>query len=303
MTQSKETFGTILAFIAAIISGFSIFANKIFIVTLNPLIFTATRAILLGGIFFLLSLYKSKWSFKGFKKVSWKYLIAIGVIGGGFAFLLFFSGLKITTSGRAAFLQKTLPFYVTLLAFFFLKEKIGKKQITALLLMFMGTIIISSAGITPAELWSYPEFGDAFIISATILWAIENIISRKAMILGENNFVVSFGRMFFGALILFGMILLANKFELLFYLTQTEWMYILISSVILFAYVLTYYWSMKYVNVSKTSTILLFSPVITLILGVYFLNEPAPIFQVAGSAIILFGACLISNIKSKFSGI
>ncbi|MFH0711376.1 MAG: EamA family transporter, partial [Candidatus Aenigmatarchaeota archaeon] len=81
--------GTFLAFVAAIISGFAIFANKIFIVNINPVVFTAIRSLLIGLIFLILSLHMNKWKFKGFKKVSWKYLLAIGIIGGGLAFLLF----------------------------------------------------------------------------------------------------------------------------------------------------------------------------------------------------------------------
>ena len=297
----KENVGTILAFLAAITSGFSIFLNKIFIVSLDPIIFTATRAIFLGGIFFILSLYKNKWKVKGFKTVSWKYLLAIGLIGGGLAFLLFFSGLKLTTSGRAAFLQKTLPLYVTIFAFLFLKEKISKKQITALLLMVIGTVILSSAEITPSELWSNPHFGDVLVVAATVLWAVENTISRKAMILGENNFIVSFGRMFFGALFLFGIAIIYSKIYLIFSVTVIQWLYILISTAVLFVYVLTYYWSLKHINVSKASTILSFSPVITMLLGMFFLNEPVILIQVAGFAAILLGAYLISRIKSQFS--
>jgi len=296
---SKESCGTILAFLAAITSGFSIFLNKIFIVSLDPIIFTATRAILLGGIFFIFSLYKNGWKAKSFNKVPWKYLFAIGFIGGGIAFLLFFSGLKMTTSGRAAFLQKTLPLYVTPLAFFFLKEKIGKKQVAALLLMLAGTVILSSSEITPSEFWSNPHFGDMLVVAATMLWAVENTISRKAILLGESNFIVSFGRMFFGALLLFGISLLYGKIYLLLSLPLVQWIYILISSVALFAYMLSYYWSMKYINVSKAATILSFSPVITLLLGISFLKEPVLSFQLIGSFIILAAAFLISRVKSE----
>lgn len=303
MAKKKENLGTFLAFLAAVISGFSIFANKIFIISLDPLIFTAVRAVIIGFIFLILSLSRSKWKLKDFKKVSWKYLFAIGIVGGGVAFLLFFSGLKITTSGRAAFLQKTLPLYVTVLAFLFLKEKISRKQIAALLLMLVGTIAIFSSEITPSDLWMNPMFGDLLVIGATILWAVENVISRKAMILGESNFVVSFARMTFGALILFGILLLSGNFYSLVLLSQIQWIYILTSTAILFVYILTYYWSIKHINVSKASSILLVSPVITGTLGVIFLNEPTPSIQIIGSLIIIAGAYLISNIKSEFSKI
>jgi len=303
MFNNKESIGTALAFIAAIISGFAIFANKIFIISIDPLVFTALRALIIGFMFLVLSLFNNKWSFKGFRKVSWKYLFAIGIIGGGAAFFLFFSGLKLTTSGSAAFLQKTLPLYVTIFAFIFLKEKITRKQLLALLAMSTGTIVLSFGGIAPSNLWTNPSFGDFLVICATILWGIENVISRKAMISGESNFVVSFARMFFGSLFLFGILLISNNLSSLFTLTQIQWLYILISTTILFGYVLSYYWSIKYINVSKASTILLISPIITMLLGSTFLSEPTTVIHILGSLIILIGAYFISNIKSEFSRI
>lgn len=298
--KNKEWFGTILALFTAIISGISIPANKIFVVDLDPTVFTAVRAIIIGFIFLLLSLFT-----KGFSKENvgknWKYLVLIAVIGGAFAFLLFFTGLKFTTGGRAAFLHKTLPLYVAVFAFIFLREKIPRKQIYALILMLIGTVILFSATINPAELWMNPQLGDALVIGATILWALENVIARKAMINGERNFVVSFARMFFGGIILFGVFGLTGKIDVLFSLTIQQWNNIFLSTIILFGYVLFWYWSIRHINVSKASTLLLLSPVVSLILGVWWLGEPIPAVQLLGSALILIGAYLVVGIKSRFA--
>ena len=126
--MNKEFTGTLLAILTAVITGFAIITNKIFIVNLDPVIFTSIRALLIGIIFFIISSFQCKFDYKKFKKVNWVYLALIGLIGGGFAFLLFFSGLQLTTSSRAAFIHKTLPLYVTLLAMLFLKEKVTKKK-------------------------------------------------------------------------------------------------------------------------------------------------------------------------------
>src|SRR3989304_1999818 len=115
MHDKKELVGTLLVLLTALISGFAIVINKFFVTTIDPLIFTSLRAFFNGVIFLFISFYFNKGQ-KSFNKVSWKWLIAIGVIGGGFAFWLFFSGLKLTMAGRAAFLHKTLPIYATILA-------------------------------------------------------------------------------------------------------------------------------------------------------------------------------------------
>jgi len=299
--MKKETLGTIFALITAFISGLAIPVNKIFVVDLDPTVFTAVRALFIGIIFYILASFQSKSKRKKFKKVSWKYLLAIAVIGGSFAFLLFFTGLKLTTAGRGAFLHKTLPLYITIFAFLFLKEKVSQKQTLALALMFIGTILIYSVKIGSSEFWLDPSLGDLLVIGATILWAIENTIARKLMIKGESNFVVSFARMFIGAIILFAIVILQDKVGLLFALTTQQIINLTISIVILFGYVFSWYWSIKLINVSKASTLLLLAPVISLIIGMIIFSEPVPNLQLFGSALILIGAFVVINVRSEFS--
>jgi len=297
----KETLGTILALLTAFISGLAIPANKLFVVNLDPTVFTAIRALFIGIIFFVFASFQSKSKQKKFKKVPWGYLLAIALIGGSFAFLLFFSGLRLTTGGRAAFFHKTLPFYITIFAFLFLKEKVSQKQALALVIMLIGCALIYYSKISPSGFWSDPSLGDLLVVGATVLWAIENTIARKVMIKGESNLVVSFARMFIGGIILFAIVILQDKMDLLFALTTQQIVNITVSIAILFGYVLGWYWSIKLINVSKASTLLLLAPVISLILGVMIFSEPIPNLQLLGSALILIGAYVVINVRSEFS--
>jgi len=289
----KETRGTLLILLTAIISGISVVINKFFVAAVDPLILAAVRALFIGIIFLFISLYFSK-SEKKFNKVSWKYLVSIGIIGGGIAFWLFFSGLKLTTSGRAAFIHKTLPIYATLLAIIFLKEKITKKQLIAMVVMLAGLVLIELTNIS-----SEMKIGDLLILSATVLWAIETTLSKKAMLEKESNWVVTFSRMFFGALVLFAIIFLLGKTSLLLTLNSQQLLYIFISGVFLFFYVLTFYWGLKYINLSKASTILLLAPVISLGLGFIWLNEQIFVLQIIGSLLILIGTYFVARTKSE----
>jgi len=297
--MKNETKGTILAILAAVISGIAIPLNKFFIVDLDPTVFTAVRSIIIGVIFLIISLWQAKSSHRKFKTVSWKYLLAIAAIGGAFAFLLFFNGLRLTTAGRGAFLHKTLPLYAAVLAFIFLKEKITKRTVFALLTMFAGMILIYSTQITPSEIWENPQLGDFLVIGAAFLWAIESIIVKKAMNNGETNFVISFARMFFGGIILFGIALLLGKAQEILSLSIGQWINILASTAILFGYVFAWYWAVKKINVSKASSLLLIAPVISLAGGVLLFNEPAPLLQLVGSAFILAGAYFAASARSE----
>jgi drug/metabolite transporter (DMT)-like permease len=291
----NEILGTLLILSTAIISGFSIIANKFFLVTIDPLLFTALRAFFIGIIFLAISLYIQKSTKqKKFKQTSWVPLLLIGIIGGGLAFWLFFTGLKMTLGVRAAFLHKTLPIYAAVLAFIFLKEKITKKQLTAMGVMLAGLILMQLTNIS-TEI----RTGDFLVLAATILWAAENVISKKAMLNKESNWVVTFSRMFFGSLVLFSIIFLTGKADLILALTSQQLIYIAVSGFFLFLYVLTWYWGLKYINLSKAATILLLAPVISLIFGVLWLKEPVSTMQLTGSVLILIGAYIIVLIKSE----
>jgi O-acetylserine/cysteine efflux transporter len=299
--MKNETKGIILALFAAVVSGIAIPANKFFIVNLAPVIFTAVRAVIIGIVFFFIASYQAKKQHTKFRKVSWKYLLAIGVIGGAIAFLLYFTGLQLTTAGRAAFLyHSALTAFTVILAAAFLKERITRKMTLALVVMLIGTITLYISQVPPSQLWSNPTLGDLLIIAASVFWAIEYVISRKAMIMGETNFVVSFARMFFGGIILFGFVILTGNVSALLALSVQQWINIMISTVLLFADVLFWYWSIKYINVSKATTLLLLAPVISLVGGGIFLQEPTPLLQLAGSAVILIGAYIVIGVRSEF---
>jgi drug/metabolite transporter (DMT)-like permease len=299
--MKKEALGTFLALMTAVISGFAIPVNKIFVSGLEPIVFTAVRAIFIGLIFFILAGYRNGFRFRNLNKVPWSWLLLIGIIGGGLGFLLFFSGLELTTSGRAAFLHKTLPIYVTVFAFFFLRERITKKQNMALLVMLIGTFILLSAQINPSVFWQDPSLGDILVLLGTIMWGVENTISRKAMIKEESSLVVSFSRMFFGGAFLFGILLLMGRLDVLLNLTQQQIASVIISSAFLFAYILFWYSAIKLINVSKAVLFLLLAPVISTWAGVVWFGEPVPPLQVLGSALILAGAAFAGKIRSEFS--
>jgi drug/metabolite transporter (DMT)-like permease len=299
--MSKETLGTILAILTAVISGFAIPINKIFVVNLDPAVFTAVRALIIGLIFLAFAGWSSRRSKNPFKKVPWKYLIAIGIIGGGLAFLLFFSGLQLTTSSRAAFLQKTLPIYTTVLAFIFLKERVSRAQSIGLLVMLAGTFLLVYGQIDPSQFWTNPQLGDMLVLAATMLWGVENVLARYALIKDESNLVVSFARMFIGSLFLFSAVLALGKMDALLSLSPAQLGNVLVSTGLLFGYVFCYYWSIKLINVSKASTLLLIAPVITLLVGISVFGEPAPLMQLAGSAVILAGALVVAKERSVLS--
>ena len=299
--MKKETKGTLLALLTALVSGIAIPLNKLFIVSIDPTVFAAVRAIIIGAIFFFIASYQSRFNYKEFKHVPFKYLIAIGVIGGGFAFLLLFCGLA-NDAGKhsGAFLHDgTLPIYTTLLAAVFLNERITRRMSYAMIVMVVGVAVLYASQLSPAQLWANPLLGDLLITVSVILWAIEYVIAKKAMNKGESNTVITFARMFFGSIVLFGFVFLFGKVGSLMTLSVQQWTNILISTGLEFCYVAFWYWSLKNINASKATMLFLVAPVVSTIASMMIFSEQPSIMQFIGSAVILIGAYFLLGVKSE----
>jgi drug/metabolite transporter (DMT)-like permease len=187
------------------------------------------------------------------------------------------------------------------LAFIFLKERVSRAQSIGLLVMLAGTFLLVYGQIDPSQFWTNPQLGDMLVLAATMLWGVENVLAKYALIKDESNLVVSFARMFIGSLFLFSAVLALGKMDALLSLSPAQLGNVLVSTGLLFGYVFCYYWSIKLINVSKASTLLLIAPVITLLVGISVFGEPAPLMQLAGSAVILAGALVVAKERSVLS--
>jgi uncharacterized membrane protein len=124
--------GYMLVLATAFISGFSVFLNKFGVEASEPFVYTFVKnalvACLLLSIILLLGQRKA---LAGLQRRSCRNLAAIGILGGGIPFLLFFYGLKLTSAAKAAFIHKTMFVWVIPLAFLFLGERLSAKQTLA----------------------------------------------------------------------------------------------------------------------------------------------------------------------------
>ncbi len=252
----------ILIFSTAVISGFSIFINKYSVSVINPYIFTflknAAVALMLSGSVFLIKDWKS---FAGLTKKQWLQLILIGLIGGSIPFLLFFKGLSLTSAAQGAFIHKTMFVYAVILAAVFLKEKISKEFLIGALLLLLGSLVSLKALPT-----SFGK-GDLLVLSATILWAIENLISKRALKELPAG-TVAWGRMFFGSFFILIYLVLTSQIGFIGNLGSEQIVWTLITSVLLFGYVFTWYSGLKYVPLSAATAILIIGSPITTFLSV-----------------------------------
>ncbi|MCG2808970.1 MAG: DMT family transporter [Candidatus Portnoybacteria bacterium] len=272
--------GFLLILMTAFISGGVVFISKFGVSVVNPYIFTGLKNIVVALLVVCWLLMLKDWRvLKELGKTQWLSLLAVGLVGGSIPFLLYFKGLSMTNAVQAAFIHKTMFVFVALLAVVFLKEKISKNFLIGGLLLFLGNIFLLK--ILPHQF----GYGDLLIFFATLLWASENVLS-KHLLKELPARIVIWGRMFFGSIFIILFLLATGQFNLLGSLNLEQAGWVMITAVLLFGYVATWYTGLKYVKVSVAATILLLASPITTLLSVLFLDGSLAVNQILGISLI-----------------
>ena len=281
-----------MVFSAAIISGFSIWINKYSVSVINPYIFTFLKNI--AVVFLLTCLLSALKDWTKFKKLTgrqWVSLILIGLVGGSIPFLLFFKGLSLTTAAQGSFIHKTMFVYVAILAAIFLKEKVNREFLAGALFLLVGNaLLLNKLSFTFGK-------GDILILAATFFWAIENIISKNALKKLDAR-IVGWGRMFFGSLFILFFLGFTGQIHLLGALKTQQIVWTLITSAILFGYVITWYSGLKHVPATTATAILMLGSPITTLLALASGGKINAREVIAGS-LIAIGIIIILNLYKK----
>jgi drug/metabolite transporter (DMT)-like permease len=253
--------GYLLVLGTAIISGVSIFINQFGVKVVNSNIFAGLKNVVVAVILLCLIFWFKEWKLLAKLKIKeWLTLVLIGLVGGSIPFLLFFKGLALTGGTMTSFVHKTMFVYVIILAILFLKEKVNKNLVIGASLLLLGNMLI-------LKIFGGFQFGygELLVFFATLFWAVEQIISKKAL---ENISpkVVAWGRMFFGFLFIFVFWGATGQIKLLGSLDVGQLSWVWITAVFLLGYVLTWYAGLKYIKVSTAACILSLGAPITSLL-------------------------------------
>lgn len=287
--------GIFFAFLTALISGFAVFFNK-FAVSLwaDSSVFTTAKN-LIAAVFLvsLLILFKKLPELANLSRKQWTNLIIIGLIGGSIPFLLFFKGLSLSPSANAAFIHKTLFIWVAFLAVPFLKERVSGLQFLALGIVLVGVYLFGS----PAKFHGYGEF---LVLLATLFWAIENVVA-KAVLKNTSALLVGAGRMFFGSVFLLGYLLFTGGLGQLFVFSTAKISWLILSGVILFGYVVSWYSALKLAPATVVSSILVIAAPLTALLNSIFITHDFKSSLILPAVLITAGVLVFINFPQKFT--
>lgn len=279
--------GILFALVTALISGFSVFYNKMVVVGgIDSTIFNIIKN---GGVgivltVFLLTTGKISKLTKLTKK-EWIKLIAIAGVGGSIPFVLFFEGLKIVPAATGNLLNKSMFLWVALLALPFLGESIKPIRVVAYAILALGIFLaIPSFRLTGSR-------GEFYILTATLLWAIEVILAKKVLSTVDSG-LVAWARMAIGTLFLIGIAAAQGKIGQLGHIQSSSLLAIVPSILLLAGYVTTWMAGLKRAPATVVTSVLMLAAPITTVLSLLFIpkfsSTPLPlVLPVIGVGILL----------------
>jgi drug/metabolite transporter (DMT)-like permease len=287
MTSTRAT-GIALAFVAALISGVAIFVNghavkhfgdaTVYTTAKNAVagvLLLALAAPLLGGP------RSAMPSIRGHRLG----LLAIAVIGGSVPFVLFFEGLSRAEATQAAFIQKTLVVWVVILAVPLLHERLGWPHFAAIAMLVVGQAwLVGDAGTIVFR------SGEAMILAATLLWAVEVIVAKK-LLADLDSRLVGAARMALGTIVLLGWIVVSGRADELVSLSRDQWSWVLLTGLILAGYVAIWFAALARAQAVDVTAVLVFGAVITALLSRW---ADGVSFDLGAVVLITVGAILIA---------
>ncbi|MEW6749050.1 MAG: DMT family transporter [Candidatus Micrarchaeota archaeon] len=281
--QSTQSKGILLAFLAALVSGISVFVNGAAVKLADPFVYTALKnfgaLLFIGAIALLITGVRH---FQGLSRRQWLHLAAIGVIGGSVPFLMFFWGLKLGGAAVSSFIFRSLFIFAGLFGYLLLKEMPEPKDAAAGVIMLAGNALLVSGELSFG-------LGQLMVLGATALWALEYTISRKVMADVHPQAVMA-SRMLFGSIILIGFLGATGASLALDQLSLEMLLWLGVSVAMLTGFMHAWYHSLRHIPVLKATAILALGGIVTASLGAAFGGALPSLTEAFGLLLLLVGA-------------
>lgn len=281
--------GIALALVTAIISGFAVHLNGIAVKQApGPISFTSGKNLVAAGVVAAVLLSTAARgealpSLRSLRPRQWVALGYVGIVSGGVAFGLFFTGLAQANATEAAFVQKSLIIWVALLAIPILHERLGLLPALAIGVLVLGQMLLTIGG-GSGRPGTVAALGT--VLAATLLWAVEIVLLRR-LLPGLSTPLVATVRLGVGSVVLLGWLAVTGTVGQLGSLGEM-WVWIVVTGVVLSGYVLCWFGALRRAQAIDVTAVLVLGAFITAALSL-----PAAAVvgaaQVAGMLLILIG--------------
>ncbi len=205
------------------------------------------------------------------------------------AYLLTTFGLEFTTSINYSFITRSNLIFTTILAYFFLKEKMYLEKSLLIIGFFVGIYLVTTKGKI-----IIPQIGDLLILTGAFFFASFSVTQKKISVHLPPE-IISWGVTTIGAIlaILIGIILNVSL------LPGTGFIFVFLSGLTEALIILFMNKTIRVANVTYYAMMTMLIPIINGILGFVFLNELLTAIQIIGGSILIICGILVQKLKSE----
>ncbi len=294
-----KKYGGILAlFISVLCWGPAPVISKIALAEIPQLSFAFSSRFL--ALLILAIIFLPKGHFKVDKK-DFLWLFLAGVTGATLNVGFFLYGLKLTTAMSSQAIFTTAPIITAILAHFFLKERINRIQIFAVILGFLGAAVIATKDFfEKGSSQSGNLLGDMLIFLAAVSWVFYILLSKR-LSKKYSPITITFYSFLVSSVIFAPLAVLEN-------IHGNAWLNNLgsagifgilyqsiFSSVIAFS---AYQTGIRLTSAFTAGVILYLNPVATTIFAVYILGEKISTAFIIGTLFIITGSLIATQYET-----
>jgi drug/metabolite transporter (DMT)-like permease len=207
-------------------------------------------------------------------------------------------GEQYVSPGAASLIIATIPIQIVILAFIFLKEKIGLIKIIGIIIALCGVLIISLWGKKDASLEIEYLYGIIAIIIAAVMGAIYTIFGKK-LLDRYSGLSLTVYAILLGSI---GLVPFINSslFEQVLQMSLHGWFAVLFLGIVstVVGYVI-WYVALRIKTASEISVYLYAVPVLSTIFSYFIFNDEITFMFVIGGALVIVGLIIAHNKKEK----
>jgi len=261
--------------------------SKVLLRSMDPIVLTAITSFAAAFILlFILEARHKVWEMGKLKRKEFLVLLAVGLISGVLAQLLYNTGLKESTATNAVLLTRLNSLLIAIMGVVFIKEKLRSYHITGALLMVSGIVIIATKNFTVEV---KPTHGDGLLLLAAFCWAAANILMKKYLSTVPPEVIVigyyGFSGIFLSVL---------NAGYIMPQLTAEAILYL--AALIIFVSIIgryLWYYSLEHTSASNVGLASLSIPLFGVLYSTFLLGETLTTYHIIGGILIFTGLVVI----------
>ena len=286
--MKTSAIGYRLALAAAVISGFSIYVNSFAVRAIpDATLFTTLKNTVTGLVLLVpvlaMASRRAELARLSRRDVAW--LASLAVLGGSVPYVLFFTGLQMTTAGTGSLLNHAQFLVVAALAVPFLREKLNGFAWAGLALLAAGSLAGTNLGALRLN------EGALLVLVSTAMFGAGVVIARHVLARVSPEVVMA-AKMSAGAAMLLAWSGMTGRLAGALALTATQWEVAIGTGLILLAFTAATTYALRFAPALAVAAIGMASPPITLALQ---LTSGAPQITTgaaAGMVLVVLGAAM-----------